>query len=678
MSFKGFYKKILIIVFCFFVLYTNNIYCDNIDIDTTETSTDIDINIDVSLEDEIEISDDDMKPLQENLTLTTQENTDIDEEETDATDTEENKNTENEIENKIVFGAAPTAPTVPIRFWDNILNKNPKKIIFITNVEWQTVPGTDISTEFIEEIAQNNRGITDSSIQASPGGMGGYSGTVKYQTNGSMMHVKNDNGCIYVGGYAEYRYECESHIAFDIRHGGTIETKRHEALMNLPLNDGQNFTNLNLTSDIANNIVFDHSVATVFSKDLEELDLTYASIDIHYVSNHFKDYTNLKRVCLSQGCYLSLLSYESMFENCTNLEEVTFLGNIDMSNYSIDKMFKDCSELKKVRFFNIGNNGFMSMNNAFANCSKLETIVVHSGYTFNARVNSQDTFLNCTKLMGSNGTLFDTNHIDSDYATIDGKDGKKGYFSTDTIQVNYNPNGGRGNNYTDNVAIYGNAYITDKNYTKKGYTFDGYQDQYGDIHQPNTVISDLRKNYTLQAIWTPAPSGGGGGTAGGVISKIEIDNNENYRHTRVANGFISTGSTIVIQNKMTNNTDCIRFGNMLCIPKDHLIAKKLIASPSQFSRFYTDNLITDFLVLRNVCVYIDGYIFHYDNKGILFRGITNFDNIYSVTFTETDVSINPSEKGKYYFKQEDATLANEDVNLNGHLIKISTTGKIIE
>lgn len=45
-------------------------------------------------------------------------------------------------------------------------------------------------------------------------------------------------------------------------------------------------------------------------------------------------------------------------------------------------------------------------------------------------------FLNCTQLVGGNGTTYDANHIDAEYARVDGENGLPGYFTAPVANNN--------------------------------------------------------------------------------------------------------------------------------------------------------------------------------------------------------------------------------------------------
>lgn len=60
--------------------------------------------------------------------------------------------------------------------------------------------------------------------------------------------------------------------------------------------------------------------------------------------------------------------------------------------------------------------------------------------TTSAVTNSTNMFYGCTKLVGENGTIYDSSHVDKEYARID-KTGEPGYFTDIKYKGIYLPTG---------------------------------------------------------------------------------------------------------------------------------------------------------------------------------------------------------------------------------------------
>ena len=73
----------------------------------------------------------------------------------------------------------------------------------------------------------------------------------------------------------------------------------------------------------------------------------------------------------------------------------------------------------------------------FYRCSNLTTIFVSNNWTTQALFpsHSSDVFTGCTKLVGGAGTTYDPNHVDYEYAHIDGGPSNPGYLTCATYDL---------------------------------------------------------------------------------------------------------------------------------------------------------------------------------------------------------------------------------------------------
>lgn len=118
----------------------------------------------------------------------------------------------------------------------------------------------------------------------------------------------------------------------------------------------------------------------------------------------------------------------SMFCGCSNLT------NLDLSAFDTQKVsfmdfiFKNCSNLTTLDLSGFQIQLFGSIKSMFSNCSNLTTIYVSEEFRASRAYFSDNMFEGCTSLKGGNGTVYDANHIDQEYARID-KSGEPGYFT---------------------------------------------------------------------------------------------------------------------------------------------------------------------------------------------------------------------------------------------------------
>ena len=66
----------------------------------------------------------------------------------------------------------------------------------------------------------------------------------------------------------------------------------------------------------------------------------------------------------------------------------------------------------------------------FYGCYNLRTIFVGDGWSTAAVISGELMFSGCTRLVGGMGTTYDHDHVDADYAHIDGGPSNPGYFTT--------------------------------------------------------------------------------------------------------------------------------------------------------------------------------------------------------------------------------------------------------
>ena len=195
-------------------------------------------------------------------------------------------------------------------------------------------------------------------------------------------------------------------------------------------------------SDAITRVVFDESFA---------IDTTLTS-----TANWF---TNCRNLSLIEGIKnlntANVTDMHSMFESCsaligldmsgfntTNVENVAFmfygcssLANLEFDNFNVANvwnmkgMFIECTGLTSLDLSTFNTAKVSYMDEMFRGCSNLTTIYVGSGWNTDNVNLSDNMFLNCTKLVGGKGTVFDADHIDKAYAHIDGGTSNPGYLT---------------------------------------------------------------------------------------------------------------------------------------------------------------------------------------------------------------------------------------------------------
>ena len=120
---------------------------------------------------------------------------------------------------------------------------------------------------------------------------------------------------------------------------------------------------------------------------------------------------------------------EGMFDCCTRLTglDVSHFNTINVTN--MNSMFSYCVSLTNLDVSKFDTGNVTNMGSIFSYCQSLTSIYVGDGWNTNKVTTSPYMFLNCTKLVGGAGTKYDENHVDKEYAHIDGGPCNPGYFT---------------------------------------------------------------------------------------------------------------------------------------------------------------------------------------------------------------------------------------------------------
>lgn len=195
----------------------------------------------------------------------------------------------------------------------------------------------------------------------------------------------------------------------------------------------RNLTKLNLSGFDTSNVT-DMNLMFYSCRDLEELDLsgfnTSKVIDMH-----------------------------GMFQACVNLNYVN-LCNFNTSNVTeMSRMFEECTNLKELNLSSFNTSEVKNMLEMFSLCFKLKKIYVSDKFVTDAVTVSDDMFYNCSKLVGGNGTAYNSEKFDSEYARID-KPEQAGYFTDARVLDEKAVSRAKGASITLDGKIGVNLYVT--------------------------------------------------------------------------------------------------------------------------------------------------------------------------------------------------------------------------
>ena len=131
-----------------------------------------------------------------------------------------------------------------------------------------------------------------------------------------------------------------------------------------------------------------------------------------------------------------------MFQFCRGLTSLDLSGFNTSQVTNMSGMFWGCNNLTSLDLSGFNTSQVTSMSGMFYNCSKLQTIYAGDEWSTAAVTSSSNMFKNCTSLVGGQGTTFDANHIDKEYAHIDGGPANPGYFTALSFDEVLNVEGG--------------------------------------------------------------------------------------------------------------------------------------------------------------------------------------------------------------------------------------------
>ncbi len=202
---------------------------------------------------------------------------------------------------------------------------------------------------------------------------------------------------------------------------GNIVTFYYDGLK-IQRNGNTYWENSSLQSEYANVVT-----KVVFDQTMDEARPTSTAYWFAYLSN-LKEIVRMSYLHTDEVTDMS-----NMFAACSSLESID-AGSFNTSKVTnMEAMFCYCSKLKVIDISNFDVSNVLKAGNMFSLCSELTTIICKSDWTEHSFEEAGWMFLGATNLVGQNGTTYDINFTDGEYARPDGKDGKKGYFSEQLV-----------------------------------------------------------------------------------------------------------------------------------------------------------------------------------------------------------------------------------------------------
>ncbi len=124
-----------------------------------------------------------------------------------------------------------------------------------------------------------------------------------------------------------------------------------------------------------------------------------------------------------------------MFQYCANLTSLDLSGWNTSRVTEMRGMFYNCGSLSTLDISDFSTANVKDMRYMFSYCYNLNTIYVGPEWSTVFVSQSDEMFKSCGSLVGGMGTTFDENHIDKEYARIDGGADCPGYFTDKNAMV---------------------------------------------------------------------------------------------------------------------------------------------------------------------------------------------------------------------------------------------------
>ena len=128
----------------------------------------------------------------------------------------------------------------------------------------------------------------------------------------------------------------------------------------------------------------------------------------------------------------------SWFRGMSNLTDISgteYLCTDSITN--MESMFFSCSKLTTLDLSGWNTSLVQNMENMFGGCSALTAIYVGAGWNTENVTMSLDMFEGCASLVGGNGTAYDENHTDKEYACLNGGTAIPSYLTDNLPQEPY-------------------------------------------------------------------------------------------------------------------------------------------------------------------------------------------------------------------------------------------------
>ncbi len=166
---------------------------------------------------------------------------------------------------------------------------------------------------------------------------------------------------------------------------------------------------------------FCYNIKTIDVSSFDTRNVTDMSLMFEYCYN-------LESIDLNKFDTIKVKSMMGMFTHCGNLKSLE-LSSFDTSNVTdMSYMYFLCETLESLDLSSFDTSNVTDMSMMFATCSEISKITVSDKWSTASVTDGKEMFVNCSKLTGGNGTKFDSEKVNVEYASVD-KPGAPGYLT---------------------------------------------------------------------------------------------------------------------------------------------------------------------------------------------------------------------------------------------------------
>lgn len=176
---------------------------------------------------------------------------------------------------------------------------------------------------------------------------------------------------------------------------------------------------------------YDKVVKAVIDPSMKEAPLT-STRNMFYGGYKTKSQTLSKMTAIEGLENLNTVQVSDMtqmFFGCMSLTSIDLSAFNTKQVTNTSDMFSYCSALQMLDLTTFDISNVTNMVSMFAGCSELTTIYCNTDWS-GTTATSYSMFSSCNKLVGGNGTVYNSSMMDATYARPDGGKEKPGYFTT--------------------------------------------------------------------------------------------------------------------------------------------------------------------------------------------------------------------------------------------------------